>query len=201
MQREERKKTLKGELKKINEFRKILTRNSKEYARKYGDEILKKIISLNTRSNKDTRQHFHHDFIYNNTHKIKIKGRKFLSNKNNLFINKAFKKLMNYSNKNINFNIINSFKIINEKEITRKNSYEKKDELNNYLKKYELIKDNITNKNISLEKSEKILNYNRYYSYGEKKTNQLKKKKKPNKVSEQIQFNYIIIYHLILIHH
>ena len=188
VQREERKKTLKGELKKINEFRKILTRNSKEYARKYGDEILKKIISLNSKSNKNTRQHFHHDFIYNNTHKIKIKGRKFLSNKNNLFINKAFKKLMNYSKKNINFNIINSFKIISEKEITRKNSYEKKDELNNYLKKYELIKDNIPNKNISLEKSEKILNNNRYYSYGEKKTNQILKTKK-NKKIEKIQFS------------
>ena len=113
---EERKKTLQGELKKINEFRKILTRNSKIYARKYGDEILKKIISFNNKNNKKSN----HEFIYNNKHKTKIPGRKFLSNKNIIFTNKAIKKLMKSSKKNINFNIINSFKIISEKNIKRK---------------------------------------------------------------------------------
>ncbi len=174
---EERKKTLQGELKKINEFRKILTRNSKVYARKYGDEILKKIISFNNMNNKKNN----HEIIYNNKHKTKISGRKFLSNKNIIFTNKAIKKLMKSSKKNINFNIINSFKIISEKNIKRKKSYEK-DDINNYLTKFELSKDfNLTKKNMTLDKSENLVNYsiNRYYSF--KKPNQklnLKNKKK-----------------------
>ena len=176
---EERKKTLQGELKKINEFRKILTRNSKIYARKYGDEILKKIISFNNKNNKKSN----HEFIYNNKHKTKIPGRKFLSNKNIIFTNKAIKKLMKSSKKNINFNIINSFKIISEKNIKRKKSYEK-DDVNNYLKKFELSKDfRLTKKNMTLDKSENLVNYsiNRYYSFNKKKPNQklnLKNKKK-----------------------
>ena len=73
---------------------------------------------------------------------------------------------MNCSQKNINVNIINSFKIINEK-YKRRNSYDKED-LNNYLKKYEMSKDNTpTNKKTTIDRSEKIIKNSiiRYYSF------------------------------------
>ena len=127
-QLEERRKTLKDELKKINNFRKILTKNSKIYARKYGEEILKNLLSLNIKSSKNNK-----DFIYNNKNKIKIDGRKFFSNKNNIISNKMFNTLMNNvspKNININTNIITSFTVINDNN-KRRNSY-KKEDVNNY---------------------------------------------------------------------
>ena len=148
---EERKKTLQDELKKINDFRKILTKNSKIYARKYGDEILKKILSLSNKSNKIKINKNNKEFVYHKR-KSKINGSRFMSNKNAVISNKTFKKLIT-SQKNINVNIINSFKIINEKNKRRRKSYEKGD-LNNYLKKYELIKDN---KKPRIEKSDNFI--------------------------------------------
>ena len=82
---------------------------------------------------------------------------------------------MNCSQKNINVNIINSFKIINEK-YKRRNSYDKED-LNNYLKKYEMSKDNTpTNKKTTIDRSEKIIKNSiiRYYSFNSGKN--IKKK-------------------------
>ena len=101
--------------------------------------------------------------------------KKIKNNKNGVNYNKAFKKLMNCSQKNINVNIINSFKIINEK-YKRRNSYDKED-LNNYLKKYEMSKDNTpTNKKTTIDRSEKIIKNSiiRYYSFNSGKN--IKKK-------------------------
>ena len=171
-QPKEGKKVLKEELKKINDFRKILTKNSKIYARKYGEEILRNILTLNSNNHKINKE-----FIYNNKNKIKLLGRKFFSNKNNIITNKAFNTLMNCSDKNINVNIINSFKIINE-AIKRNNSYEKED-LNNYLKKYEFLQNNTpTNKKTTIDKSEDV-SIIRFYSFNKKRKSPRKKKNKP----------------------
>lgn len=62
-------------------------------------------------------------------------------NKKTTIISSAFKNLIHCSQKNINVNIINSFKIINEKD-KRRNSYDKEN-LNNYLKRFEFIKEKI----------------------------------------------------------
>ena len=84
---------------------------------------------------------------------------------------------MNCSDKNINVNIINSFKIINE-AIKRNNSYEKED-LNNYLKKYELLQDNTpTNNKTTIDKSEDV-SIIRYYSFNKKRKSPKRKKNKP----------------------
>ena len=78
----QRKKTIQDELKKINEFKKILTKNSKIYARKYGEEILKRIISINDSNNVS---------IYNSMKKTKIVKQKMI-NKKSTIMNNAFKK-------------------------------------------------------------------------------------------------------------
>ena len=180
---EERKKTLQDELKKINDFRKILTKNSKIYARKYGDEILKKILSLSNKSNKIKINKNNKEFVYHKR-KSKINGSRFMSNKNAVISNKTFKKLIT-SQKNINVNIINSFKIINEKNKRRRKSYEKGD-LNNYFKKYELIKDN---KKPRIEKSDNnISSVIRYCSFNNKREI-IKKKVQPKLMFEKIQYS------------
>ena len=142
----ESKKALQDELKKIDKFRKILTKNSKIYAKKYGKELLKKILSLNIKSNRTNKDYLFNnkDFIYNNKNKSKIVGRRFLSSKNNNVISKnMFKTLMERppQNININTNIITSIKVINE-NIKRTHSYEK-EMLNKYLKKYKFFNDNL----------------------------------------------------------
>ena len=180
---EESKETLQNELKKINDFRKILTRNSKIYARKYGEEILKEILSLSSKNKRIKINENKKEFVYHKG-KSKMNGRRFLSNKNGVISN--FKKLMT-SQKNINFNIINSFKIINDK-YKRRNSFEKEN-LNNYLKKYELIKDN-TNKKATIEKSENnnIYSVIRYYSFNNKRED-IKEKIKPKYQFENIKYS------------
>ena len=198
-QPQEGKKVLKEELKKINDFRKILTKNSKIYAKKYGEEILRNILSINSNNHKNNKE-----FIYNNKNKIKLLGRKFFSNKNNIITNKAFNTLMNCSDKNINVNIINSFKIINE-AIKRNNSYEKED-LNNYLKKYELLQDNTpTNNKTTIDKSEDV-SIIRYYSINKKRKSPKRKKNKPkykldNTFSKKsYRFDSIKLHHNISFH-
>jgi hypothetical protein len=154
----------------INEFKKILTKNSKIYAKKYGEEILKRIISINDSNNAS---------LYNNIKKTK-KIDKEMINKKTTIMSSAFKKLIHCSQKNINVNIINSFKIINEKD-KRRNSYDKEN-LNNYLKRFEFIKEKdkdkfidkentITNKRTTIDKTEKNLKNTlvRYHSYTKRK--------------------------------
>ena len=166
---QERKKTLQDEIKKINNFKKILTKNSKVYAKKYGEEILKKIVSLNDSNNVN---------LYNNIQKSNKLDNKIIAKKNTL-MNSAFKKLMHCSQKNINVNIINSFQIV--KKDKRRNSYVK-DNLNNFIKRFELSKEKI--KDNYNEKENSIINIKtnfniiqsklknpiiRYYSFNNRK--------------------------------
>ena len=114
---------IKNELKKITNFKKVLTRNSKSITNKYGKELLNKL-----HSDKNTN-----NITIFKKKKSEIKKSKFSSNiiiKNNNInnINKSENNLGKYSNsnnKNINVNIINSFKIVNTKEkVKRRNSSE-----------------------------------------------------------------------------
>ena len=114
---------IKNELKKITNFKKVLTRNSKSITNKYGKELLNKL-----HSDKNTN-----NITIFKKKKSEIKKSKFSSNiiiKNNNInnINKSENNLDKYSNsnnKNINVNIINSFKIVNNKEkMKRRNSSE-----------------------------------------------------------------------------
>ena len=142
-QLQERKKALQDELKKINNFKKILTKNSKVYARKYGEEILKKIVTFNDNNNVN---------MYDSMQKANNVNREFISKKNTL-INSTFKNLMHCSQKNINVNIINSFQIV--KKDKRRNSYVK-DNLNSFLKRFEFSKEK--NKDNFDEKENSIIN-------------------------------------------
>ena len=114
---------IKNELKKITNFKKVLTRNSKSITNKYGKELLNKL-----HSDKNTN-----NITIFKKKKSEIKKSKFSSNiiiKNSNInnINKSENNLDKYSNsnnKNINVNIINSFKIVNTKEkVKRRNSSE-----------------------------------------------------------------------------
>ena len=114
---------IKNELKKITNFKKVLTRNSKSITNKYRKELLNKL-----HSDKNTN-----NITIFKKKKSEIKKSKFSSNiiiKNNNInnINKSENNLGKYSNsnnKNINVNIINSFKIVNTKEkVKRRNSSE-----------------------------------------------------------------------------
>ena len=114
---------IKNELKKITNFKKVLTRNSKSITNKYGKELLNKL-----HSDKNTN-----NITIFKKKKSEIKKSKFSSNiiiKNNNInnINKSennLGKFSNSNNKNINVNIINSFKIVNTKEkVKRRNSSE-----------------------------------------------------------------------------
>ena len=114
-------KVIKNELKKITNFKKVLTRNSKSITNKYGREMLSK---LNGNKRNNTLNIF-------KKKKPEVKKSKFSSNIiiNSNNFNKSCNNLNNNSNldkisqKNINVNIINSFKIINNNEtIPRRNS-------------------------------------------------------------------------------
>ena len=114
---------IKNELKKITNFKKVLTRNSKSITNKLRKELLNKL-----HSDKNTN-----NITIFKKKKSEIKKSKFSSNiiiKNNNInnINKSENNLDKYSNsnnKNINVNIINSFKIVNTKEkVKRRNSSE-----------------------------------------------------------------------------
>ena len=116
-------KVIKNELKKITNFKKVLTRNSKSITHKYGKEILSKLNG--DKSNNNLR-------IFKKK-KSEIKKSKFASNimisNNNIYnYNKSSNNinnkndLDNFSKKSINVNIINSFKIVNNETMQRRNS-------------------------------------------------------------------------------
>ena len=115
-------KVIKNELKKITNFKKVLTRNSKSITNKYRKEMLSR---LNGNKSNNTLNIF-------KKKKPEIKKSKFLSNIiiNSNNFNKSCNNLNNNNNnldkisqKNINVNIINSFKIINNNEkVQRRNS-------------------------------------------------------------------------------
>ena len=186
----QRKKTIQDELKKINEFKKILTKNSRIYAKKYGEEILKRIISINDSNNVS---------LYNSIKKTKKVDHNMINKKNSI-MNSAFKTLINCSQKNINVNIINSFKIINEKEKDkRRNSYDKEN-LNNYLKRFEFIKEKdkyndkdntITNKRTTIDKTENNIKNTivRYHSFTKSKKNSKVKTSYQSKIEQKVNYS------------
>ena len=125
---------IKNEIKKITNFKKVITRNSKSITHKYGKELIGKIHSDKNNNNNNItifkkkkseikKSKFSSNIIIsnNNLNNI-IKSENNLNNLNNL---DKYSNNNNNNNKNINVNIINSFKIVNNKEkIKRRNSSE-----------------------------------------------------------------------------
>ena len=148
---ENSKEQIKCELKKIKQFKKIVTRNSKVFAQKFGKEIISSknsrtngnnikknnslVIKLFKKKKNENRnsKFFKSDIInINNNNENKseniIINNKNENDKDNDNINKKSQNnqsitIKNYSLKNINVNIFNSFKIINNNEkVKRRNS-------------------------------------------------------------------------------
>ena len=123
---------IKNEIKKITNFKKVITRNSKSITYKYGKELIGKIHSDKNNNNitifkkkksEIKKSKFSSNIIIsnNNLNNI-IKSENNLNNLNNL---DKYSNNNNNNNKNINVNIINSFKIVNNKEkMKRRNSSE-----------------------------------------------------------------------------
>ena len=126
---------IKNEIKKITNFKKVITRNSKSITHKYGKELIGKIHSDKNNNNNNItifkkkkseikKSKFSSNIIIsnNNLNNI-IKSENNLNNLNNL--DKYSNNNNNNNNKNINVNIINSFKIVNNTEkMKRRNSSE-----------------------------------------------------------------------------
>ena len=150
---ENSKEQIKCELKKIKQFKKIVTRNSKVFAQKFGKEIISSknsrtnvnnikknnslVIKLFKKKKNDNRnsKFFKSDIINinnnneNKSENIIINNKNDNDNDNNNDINNKKSQnnqsitIKNYSLKNINVNIFNSFKIINNNEkVKRRNS-------------------------------------------------------------------------------
>ena len=146
---ENSKEQIKCELKKIKQFKKLINRNSKVFAQKFGKEI---ISSKNHRTNfNNIRKNKSLVIRLFNKKKSKYKNSKFFKsdilnkniknnntnenksenvinnyksdNDNNNNNNNKNQNIKKYSLKNINVNIFNSFKIINNNEkVKRRNS-------------------------------------------------------------------------------
>ena len=148
---ENSKEQIKCELKKIKQFKKIVTRNSKVFAQKFGKEIISSknsrtnvnnikknnslVIKLFKKKKNENRysKFFKSDIININNNNENKSENIIINNKNdndkdNDNINKKSQNnqsitIKNYSLKNINVNIFNSFKIINNNEkVKRRNS-------------------------------------------------------------------------------
>ena len=152
---ENSKEQIKCELKKIKQFKKIVTRNSKVFAQKFGKEIISSknsrtnvnnikknnslVIKLFKKKKNDNRnsKFFKSDIININNNNENKSENIIINNKNdgdndndndNDNNNKKSQNnqsitIKNYSLKNINVNIFNSFKIINNNEkVKRRNS-------------------------------------------------------------------------------
>ena len=148
---ENSKEQIKCELKKIKQFKKIVTRNSKVFAQKFGKEIISSknsrtnvnnikknnslVIKLFKKKKNENRnsKFFKSDIININNNNENKSENIIINNKNdndndNDNNNKKSQNnqsitIKNYSLKNINVNIFNSFKIINNNEkVKRRNS-------------------------------------------------------------------------------
>ena len=150
---ENSKEQIKCELKKIKQFKKIVTRNSKVFAQKFGKEIISSknsrtnvnnikknnslVIKLFKKKKNENRysKFFKSDIININNNNENKSENIIINNKNdndndndNDINNKKSQNnqsitIKNYSLKNINVNIFNSFKIINNNEkVKRRNS-------------------------------------------------------------------------------
>ena len=148
---ENSKEQIKCELKKIKQFKKIVTRNSKVFAQKFGKEIISSknsrtnvnnikknnslVIKLFKKKKNENRnsKFFKSDIININNNNENKSENIIINNKNdndndNDINNKKSQNnqsitIKNYSLKNINVNIFNSFKKINNNEkVKRRNS-------------------------------------------------------------------------------
>ena len=150
---ENSKEQIKCELKKIKQFKKIVTRNSKVFAQKFGKEIISSknsrtnvnnikknnslVIKLFKKKKNENRnsKFFKSDILNINNNNENKSENIIINNKNdndnyndNDINNKKSQNnqsitIKNYSLKNINVNIFNSFKIINNNEkVKRRNS-------------------------------------------------------------------------------
>ena len=146
---ENSKEQIKCELKKIKQFKKIVTRNSKVFAQKFGKEIISSknsrtnvnnikknnslVIKLFKKKKNENRnsKFFKSDILNINNNNENKSENIIINNKNDNDNDNNNKKsqnnqsitIKNYSLKNINVNIFNSFKIINNNEkVKRRNS-------------------------------------------------------------------------------
>ena len=164
-------KIIKDELKKITNFKKVLTRNSKFFSQKSGKDIIGK-------ANGDKNKRSSNKLVIKK--KVVKKKSRFSNNvpNNNNINNKNSNKNNNmnkYSQKNINVNIINSFRIINKEKMQRRNScgklfYKPKsmtkfshrsyNNLNFSILENSLSKKNEKNKKINTITSKSVMKYN-----------------------------------------
>ena len=168
---EKNQKIIKDELKKITNFKKVLTRNSKFFSQKSGKDIIGK-------ANGDKNKRSSNKLVIKK--KVVKKKSRFSNNvpNNNNINNKNSNKNNNmnkYSQKNINVNIINSFRIINKEKMQRRNScgklfYKPKsmtkfshrsyNNLNFSILENSLSKINEKNKKINTITSKSVMKYN-----------------------------------------
>ena len=168
---EKNQKIIKDELKKITNFKKVLTRNSKFFSQKSGKDIIGK-------ANGDKNKRSSNKLVIKK--KVVKKKSRFSNNvpNNNNINNKNSNKNNNmnkYSHKNINVNIINSFRIINKEKMQRRNScgklfYKPKsmtkfshrsyNNLNFSILENSLSKINEKNKKINTITSKSVMKYN-----------------------------------------
>ena len=168
---EKNPKIIKDELKKITNFKKVLTRNSKFFSQKSGKDIIGK-------ANGDKNKRSSNKLVIKK--KVVKKKSRFSNNvpNNNNINNKNSNKNNNmnkYSQKNINVNIINSFRIINKEKMQRRNScgklfYKPKsmtkfshrsyNNLNFSILENSLSKKNEKNKKINTITSKSVMKYN-----------------------------------------
>ena len=168
---EKNQKIIKDELKKITNFKKVLTRNSKFFSQKSGKDIIGK-------ANGDKNKRSSNKLVIKK--KVVKKKSRFSNNvpNNNNINNKNSNKNNNmnkYSQKNINVNIINSFRIINKEKMQRRNScgklfYKPKsmtkfshrsyNNLNFSILENSLSKKNEKNKKINTITSKSVMKYN-----------------------------------------
>ena len=168
---EKNPKIIQDELKKITNFKKVLTRNSKFFSQKSGKDIIGK-------ANGDKNKRSSNKLVIKK--KVVKKKSRFSNNvpNNNNINNKNSNKNNNmnkYSQKNINVNIINSFRIINKEKMQRRNScgklfYKPKsmtkfshrsyNNLNFSILENSLSKKNEKNKKINTITSKSVMKYN-----------------------------------------
>ena len=208
-------KIIKDELKKITNFKKVLTRNSKFFSQKSGKDIIGK-------ANGDKNKRSSNKLVIKK--KVVKKKSRFSNNvpNNNNINNKNSNKNNNmnkYSQKNINVNIINSFRIINKEKMQRRNScgklfYKPKsmtkfshrsyNNLNFSILENSLSKKNEKNKKINTITSKSVMKYNfesfkisKNISVNYKNINNAKKEKIKYVEEKKVVFYSILVKNLL----
>ena len=212
---EKNQKIIKDELKKITNFKKVLTRNSKFFSQKSGKDIIGK-------ANGDKNKRSSNKLVIKK--KVVKKKSRFSNNvpNNNNINNKNSNKNNNmnkYSHKNINVNIINSFRIINKEKMQRRNScgklfYKPKsmtkfshrsyNNLNFSILENSLSKINEKNKKINTITSKSVMKYNfesfkisKNISVNYKNINNAKKEKIKYVEEKKVVFYSILVKNLL----